>query len=135
MTRDEARHLFANADLGYSCLTPANIKLLRRIINEQMKASGLIGGSFRCLQRGSIQRTNHGKSAEIRCKSNYFDGRETVSFNTDGFIGFAGWADAQNVQPILAGFAAWVKEVANKNSESVTETYRQPTETNEQIKD
>ena len=134
MTRDEARQLFTNADLGYSCLTPVSIRRLRRIINEKMKESGLIGGSFRCLQRGLIHRTNHGKYAEIRCKSNYFDGREAVSFNTDGFIGFAGWADAQNVRPILAGFAAWVKEVANKNSESVTETLHQPTETNEQRK-
>lgn len=134
MTRDEARQLFTNADLGYSCLTPVSIRRLRRIINEKMKESGLIGGSFRCLQRGLIHRTNHGKYAEIRCKSNYFDGREAVSFNTDGFIGFAGWADAQNVRPILAGFAAWVKEVANKNSESVTETFQQSTETNEQRK-
>jgi hypothetical protein len=50
--------------------------------------------------------------AEIRYKGSYFDNREAVSFNKDGFIGFAGWADDRNVQPVSEGFAKWVKEVA-----------------------
>ena len=68
-------------------------------------------GSFRCKQRGVIKETSHGKYAEIRCKADYFEDREAVSFNTDGFIGFAGWADDKNIQPVLAGFEAWIREI------------------------
>lgn len=31
--------------------------------------------------------------------------------NCDGFVGFAGWADDTNVQPILTAFCAWVDGV------------------------
>jgi hypothetical protein len=41
----------------------------------------------------------------------HYDDREAVTFNRDGFIGFAGWADNESVQPVLAGFAEWIKEV------------------------
>lgn len=34
-------------------------------------------------------------------------GREAVSFNSDGFIGFCGWADDQNSQPIYRAWHAW----------------------------
>lgn len=41
----------------------------------------------------------------------YFKRRECISFNRDGFIGFAGWADSNNVQPILKAFNQWCGEV------------------------
>jgi hypothetical protein len=107
MTRDEARAMFKGANLDYSALTPGNVQRLRTLINQRMKSSGLIKDSFRCRQR-AVAREGY---AEIRCKSFYFDSREALTFNPDGFIGFAGWADDNNVQPILAGFAEWVKEV------------------------
>ena len=59
-----------------------------------------------------VQDTPHGRYAELRCKSHYFDNREAITFNTDGFIGFAGWADKTNIQPILEGFREWVAEMA-----------------------
>ena len=39
----------------------------------------------------------------VRVKSHYFDAREGVTFGSDGFVGFAGWADENNIQPILCG--------------------------------
>lgn len=107
MTSNEARALFASAKLDYSVLTPSNLQRLRTRINSRMVASGLIKGTFRCRQR-AVVRPGYG---EIRCKSFYFDSREAVTFNSDGFIGFAGWADETNVQPVLAGFADWVKDM------------------------
>jgi hypothetical protein len=41
-------------------------------------------------------------------KTNNWDKRECVSFNTDGFIGFAGWADNNNIIPILNAVGLWV---------------------------
>ena len=49
--------------------------------------------------------------AELRCKAFYFESREAVTFNSDGFIGFAGWADEKSVQPVLAGFKEWIKRL------------------------
>lgn len=53
-------------------------------------------------------------SGWINCKSFYFDDREAVTFNSDEFVGFAGWADDRNVQPILSGFCSWVDEMAHR---------------------
>ena len=105
-TRDDARSLFA-ASLNYSVLTGANVQRLRTLINRCMIKSGVMNGTFRCRQR-AIVRDDY---ASIACKSFYFDNREVVTFNRDGFIGFAGWSDDKNVQPILAGFKAWVEEL------------------------
>lgn len=40
----------------------------------------------------------------------YFKGREAISFNRDGFVGFAGWADSANLQPFLQAFMDWMHE-------------------------
>ena len=108
MNSNEARALFSGANLNYSVITQKNMQRLRTLINKQMKGSGLIKGTFSCHQRA---KTCEGY-AEIQCRSFYFNNREAVTFNTDGFIGFAGWADEKNIQPVLAGFAEWVKEIA-----------------------
>jgi hypothetical protein len=107
MTRDEARSLFKSAKLDYSVITPDSIQRLRTLINLRMKESGCMRGVFRCRQRAVVREGY----AEIKCKASYFDDREAVTFNCDGFIGFAGWADDQNIQPVLAGFTDWVREV------------------------
>lgn len=107
MTRDQAREMFAGSGLTYSAITASSMQRLRALINASMIRSGVMGGTFRCRQRATIR----DGYAEVRCKAHYFDSREAVTFNTDGFIGFAGWADAQNIQPILQGFVVWVKEL------------------------
>lgn len=112
ITREEARQAFEVAGLTYLALTPESMKRLRAIVNDHMKYSGAIKGTYRCKLRGVVKETRAGRYAELRCKSYYFNDREAITFNTDGFIGFAGWADQGNVQPILKGFVEWVKEAA-----------------------
>lgn len=107
MTRDEARSMFSGAKLDYSVITQKSMQRLRMLINRRMKESGCMRGVFRCRQR-AVVRDDY---AEIKCRASYFDAREAITFNRDGFIGFAGWADNQNVQPVLAGFADWIKEM------------------------
>ena len=114
LRREQAGAVFKDAGRSYKAITPATLRWLRTIINQRMKDSGLIRGSFRCRQRGVIKRSRTGRFfAGITCRAFYFDDREAVSFNDDGFIGFAGWADNENVQPILRGFCDWVKEISN----------------------
>ena len=50
------------------------------------------------------------ESAFIRVDGGYFEDREAISFNPDGFIGFAGWADSSNIRPFLRAFARWMSE-------------------------
>lgn len=116
--RKEARDAFAAAGLTYAILTPTSMQRLRAIINDQMKSSGAILGTFRCRQRGIVKETKWGRYAELRCKADYFDDREAVTFNENGFIGFAGWADDGNVKPILDGFMAWVDEMKGPHHEN-----------------
>lgn len=54
------------------------------------------------------------KSAFIRCDAHYFTGREAISFNEDGFIGFAGWADISNTKPFTTAFIKWAEDIARK---------------------
>lgn len=48
--------------------------------------------------------------AYLRVAGRYWPEREAVSFNADGFIGIAGWADDQNVQPFCRALLLWLKE-------------------------
>jgi hypothetical protein len=111
-TRDEARSVFAAKGLTYAVLTRESLTRLCELIDDLMSPSGLIKGSYRMNNKVVLKKTKHGPFAQLTCKSFYFDDREAVSFNTDGFIGFAGWADDNNIQPVLKGFMAWVDEVA-----------------------
>lgn len=110
ISREQARELFAKSGLTYSVLSPESMRSLRAKINERMVASGVMGGTLRCRQRAIVRILD--RYAEIRCRASYFDNREAITFNRDGFIGFAGWAGDENVQPILQGFSDWVKAVA-----------------------
>lgn len=111
MTRDEARAAFADADLDYSVLSDRNLKRLRDLINDEMRSSGCINGSLRAKQRFSKRRGPNGDWAHLKCNAYYFDDRQAITFEPHGFIGFAGWADETNVQPILSAFVAWVDEM------------------------
>lgn len=55
-------------------------------------------------------RTGGIESAFLFCDGSYFTGREAISFNSDGFIGFCGWADDKNSMPFLVAFYRWVND-------------------------
>ena len=112
MTRDQARELFEKSPLTYADLTRKNLQRLRNLINQEMKASDCLNGSFRCKQRPFIQDGGPDRFyAGVWCNAFYFEDREAISFNPDGFVGFAGWAGSENAQPIVDGFVLWVKEL------------------------
>lgn len=114
LTRDEMRSLFSESGLTYADLTIERLRRLVVVINDKMKESNLIQGTYRCNGRVKFQNKTR-FFAGLTCKSFYFENREVVSFNDDGFIGFAGWSDDTNVQPILAGFKQWIGELRSSN--------------------
>ena len=112
-TRAAAREIWAASGLHKDDLTPADLRDLRHHINKAMKDSGAMRDTLRCRQRFS-RKTNHRGEVciDLRCKSVYFDDRQAITFETDGFVGFAGWADDTHVAPILTGFTQWLESRA-----------------------
>jgi hypothetical protein len=48
------------------------------------------------------------KEAFIIIECDHYSYREGISFNKDGWIGFAGWSDSDNKKPFLDAFEEWV---------------------------
>lgn len=117
LTREAARKAYADSGLDSFPLTFERMLALRNAINSEMLAAGLMQRTYH-MAHPSLIRVHGSKCAELRCVSYYFEDREAVTFNADGFVGFAGWADKTNLQPILRGFLQWVDheaEVAELN--------------------
>lgn len=115
LTREDARHAWAGTGLRVRDLSRSDLNALRSRLDLSLRASGLIRGSFR-MQRG-VRIVAHGgcvRGAELRCRSDYFADRQAVTFEEDGFVGFAGWADEVNVQPVLNAFIGWARERARR---------------------
>ena len=110
MTRDEARSSFADSGISTDTLTAEALLNLRDRIEARMRDAGAMRDSLRMSGEAEIKATKDGKRwAALLCSSDYFEGREAVSFHPDGFIGFAGWADDTNAQPFFQGFADWTE--------------------------
>lgn len=111
------RDAFRDAGLTYGDLTLADLAALEGYI------------AIRCADRAKTDRNaplyttprrkndslcakfDHGTLIKAYLKLDnpgQWTGREAVSFNPDGFIGFCGWADTRNSQPILAAFMEWL---------------------------
>ena len=111
-TRDMARGAIALSGLRIAELEAADFAQLRKAIDNELADAGLMNGTFRARQAASIRKTDFGRVAAIRCSSYYFFGREAVTFNHDGFVRIAGWADEVNVAPILKALSGWTRKVA-----------------------
>lgn len=124
---DIARRNFKECGLTYKNLTKQDLKRLRIIVAEKVKESGLMKDSYRVNQRWKSVRFKNGHlyEAYFECKAFYFTGREAISFNRDGFIGFCGWSDSEHQAPILAGFYEWLEEMTvNKVDKSMSNTIK-----------
>lgn len=123
LTRDQARAYFNECGLSYQNITKDHFKKLRTVVNQNLKESGYLDGSFSC--HGRIKYTSSDKGgvfeASFNCQAFYFTGRQCIAFEKGGFIGFAGWSDTQNIQPILHGFFTWCDWV----KEQLDITYKQ----------
>lgn len=109
MTRDDARAAFKG--LGISCeeVTVKMLVDLRDRLDGSLRSSGLIDGTYRMRKLPPRWKGVPGAHwVALTCRSRYFANREAVTFNTNGFVGFAGWADDDNVAPILTAFVEWV---------------------------
>lgn len=119
VNRKFARQLF-NDNFTYRDVLPCDITALEGYISIEIAVFRSIGEvtipelsvSHYRKTRPIIHMGDAGgiREAFLFCDGSYFNGREAISFNEDGFIGFCGWADSMNSRPFVSGFCRWVDE-------------------------
>lgn len=117
-TTEEARQYFRDKGLSYHDITEGDILSLLMLLNREIKKSNKAGEtSVSTMHMSSkIDMKKRTNGTIIKCflyiNSHYFTRREAISFNEDGFIGFAGWADQGNTNPLLRAFLRWCDDLA-----------------------
>ena len=116
-TSEQARELWKESGLDYNVLTEKNLRVLAMMMERNFVKATVDGtfdhGFYLSIARQKGNRlynmdTEEGAYAEILVDGPYFRDREGITFNRDGFIGFAGWASSKNVKLILSAFQEWV---------------------------
>ena len=116
MASQECRYLWEFAKLQYADIEPYDLDALQGYIAIECAVSCRKGET----PRYTIPRR---KDDSLCCKTSpdggivkaylkidcpgQWNGREAISFNEDGFIGFCGWADSQNSQPFYRAWREW----------------------------
>lgn len=121
--KEKAREHFTNLGLTYEVLTPYTIDLLINYIQGEILA--LREENPDCFLRrmkpykytAKQIKTNKFDCVELLVDGTYFHNREAVTFNSDGFIGFAGWASGYVNLPFINGFVKWCDKLANRVGE------------------
>jgi hypothetical protein len=109
---NDARAAFKDAGLTYFDLTLPRMQNLQALLDRHLRDSKLMMGSYKARKQVILKFLPNGVYGEITCRSNYFEKREAITFNPDGFIGFAGWADHVNIVPVVSAFREWITMVA-----------------------
>ncbi len=107
---DHARQLIAEKGITSDNVTHDQLLQLHRLIDQEMKNSGSYNGKYGM---------NPTVNKYMTCHSDRWNEREAVSFNPDGFIGFAGWADSKNTRPILDAVEKWLDATTLKAESAV----------------
>lgn len=114
---NSVREYFKDKGLSYSDITEGDICTLVMLLNKHVKQAAKKGEmsttTMRMSQKIKSKFTTNGKMVEcyLFINSHYFIQRECISFNNNGFIGFAGWADDTNLAPIIAAFIEWCDSI------------------------
>lgn len=121
---EHARQYFLAKGLSYAKVFEGDILVLAMMLNQEIKKSNKSGEtsveSMHLSKKISLKKRPNGSM--IHCylylNSHYFIQREAISFSEDGFIGFAGWADIGNTNPVLRAFLRWCDYLADGGAEA-----------------
>jgi hypothetical protein len=117
-TTDRAREYFRDKGLTYNDVTEGDILVLIMLLNKYIKKSNREGetsvSTIYLSRKVDMKKKSNGTIifCYLYVNSHYFTRRECISFNPDGFIGFAGWADQGNTNPMLRAFLDWCDYLA-----------------------
>lgn len=121
--RDDARQLWTDSGFDYSVLTTRNLYKLARLIEENLNKYTEFNMWLNFYKKSCrpYRIYKHPNSYLFKVvftvNGDYFVEREAITFNYDGFIGFAGWASDSNVVPFLEAFKSWVKWLREEATE------------------
>lgn len=108
---EKLREEFKSKGFSYEELNEEHIQMLRifltqefKVFNSDMelKLSTPRKKDIKVLKRTGLQ------YAVIEVDGHYFSRREAITFNSGGFIGFAGWACDNNKTPFVNAFKKWI---------------------------
>lgn len=123
---NEAREYFKSKGLSYADITEGELLLLVMLLNKEIKASNKDNETsvptMYLSKRMDIKKRSNGSiiCCFLYMNSHYFTQREAISFNRDGFIGFAGWADQGNTNPLLRAFLKWCDMISDQSEEKMS---------------
>lgn len=123
---NEAREYFKSKGLSYADITEGELLLLVMLLNKEIKASNKDNETsvptMYLSERMDIKKRSNGSiiCCFLYMNSHYFTQREAISFNRDGFIGFAGWADQGNTNPLLRAFLKWCDMISDQSEEKMS---------------
>ena len=106
--------------VDYSQLSGADLKRLREYLEEEIaKATEAGETTTSSMKLCSKVEVNYNddltlRNAFYRVDSHYFEDREAISLNADGFIGKCGWADSKNDIPFTRALERWLETVADR---------------------
>ncbi len=121
MTNNEARAYFTGKGLTYDNITSGDICVLVMLLNKHIKSAckkhEMSVDSISMSEKIKSKYKTNGCIIEcyLYMNSHYFTRRECISFNKDGFIGFAGWSDDKNLKPIKEAFIEWCDILAQQD--------------------
>ena len=105
--RDLARNHFKKCGLTYQNIGIEELNKLIKILNKHISDFDSCMLMIKEPNNIVLDKNKKLKFAELRVKGTYFDDREAITFNQDGWIGFAGWADTKNITPFIMAFIEW----------------------------
>lgn len=123
-SNDDCRKRFSDLGLTYSDITEGDILTLIMLLNREIKKSNRAGetsvNTTYLSSKIFIKKKPNGTITEayLYMNSHYYTQRECISFNRDGWIGFAGWADLGNLNPIKRAFLEWC-DILKKQKEEI----------------
>ena len=122
--REMAREAWRNSGLIYKDINKKDIDELKAVIKYELQTYLPTTDHSRSMEmrlsKDKKKHVTYNKDGSLRhggifVAGSYFDEREGIYFNEDGFIGFCGWADGSNKIPIITAFNTWLdKKVARK---------------------
>lgn len=106
---EELRARFGET-VRYDMLERSDIRSLCTVLNTMLMVHEIAGGMSMVVSSVKVKRDDKGRlrAAFVRVDGPYFEDREAISFNANGFVGIAGWADSKNRVPFLRAFETWL---------------------------
>lgn len=118
LTSRQLRLKFTEQGLTYQMITSREISNLIELLNVEIEMfNGILGNELKLKisKFGKYDfKYNHNnggciESIFIKVDAFNFEDREAISFNSNGFIGFCGWASSKNAVPMFNAFDKWLE--------------------------